>query len=1496
MVNQSLLLTLVMVLITGACKSQKACFNSEELPGGDFLKGDIHSIILDDRVSVNNPSFEFTGQDSKKFSQGLFLTPRFSINGMTSYLGDKSSKIGCTASALDEKQSKHVFICDSNKILIATLDKSNMKSTNIAKIDASGNAKTCHSVVFSSHDNNFYAACQTITQSLVILKIDASDTPAISMIQIEQSEGQQLAIDLRLMADVRQSTVYVWESDRSAVDGKSRIRVIRGINATESSRLFAVEDGTLKGAVDGKIVDILDSGNGVFIVIQKAKEFIGYVCEKLSDESTEMVCKGEGVQFGEFDTTSIVMFRRIDPALKISLQWLVYFASENQIVSGTINSAFSSFTKSNTIDIQSSKIAKVESIYFSENDVYLQGLAKGKKGMSANSRAVLKFSRKTENWSDERYIIPTKLSPSKDPVYSFVVQDDYNRGNAYFIGVEKDAITAYLVAQVTLILNTLSLPKVEGTALINIKCISQEDSNESHFSFTLQDNLHDRVLIRLQDTFKAYTGSKQVYLPLNSKDIEGNGLNADKNIVSYGDVEVNIDFARHEPTFEHKPEDVIESLSGLEHIGESYFVAKSSQATTLFKASQLDKHSFQWIKKNISILNDIDTKTRFVKASAMQGAFIGITTRDPAVKPSEYKPKTILYIKNIETEENILPATEYELFVDLAEVRSFDGLAHIMLIGRNKFHGEQSIYYLKFNLRTEQAPSELIFLASLGTHICPTQLSWSPRGMNGVMISSQCGANSQNNHVYQFNVSYEEPKASRFDAVFKVEGTENFSICSQARLVNIIDKSQNEIYSFDTITGQNTKLYLPFKDLGMILIKTFTCNQDNSLLQLIGCKDSQMSDCYLLTYRGNLAHIPYKRLHSMVKISSNYDKIASSYNSEDDLTMTLLASSSTRDLQLYSIYIDGPHVIFDASKVTESMEVNYSLSMTYPTYDHANKTVGQQTMNTDTKSIILEKQLTEVSFVLIDADKKAPANGSLINLEEYIEVVGPYHSFGKMNTGTVTINDRLSKSNKFNKMNHSFDDIVIHKDFFCGYVAYRDSRLHEGIIYAQGSKLYKKMIVATKVNMYIVEKDDATYFFVHSVAPMMPDKLHVMVEMKEGGLDYSWEMSLMHGFNDIKIVGSEYQDGFILSGYNNEREFLVYTEYFRINHETGPRKSDHFEHRMTYNIADFELVYLGDNTVLVIAAKEYSNNADFILLSLDENHNFKKVRLSKQELIPGVRETHEDIAFACIYTKPNTVQCVSSGKNMYSYVSEYQLDLDDSKQEFIKSAVIATRLRNLVNLKPIYVTFSGNFVVFLAKNNMPLPRKTKPTPSSFFTDKYVCLVYKVNCPIKVEVAKIPARDVYKILTVDDMGINQDIEFSRLKPRIDRFSDGTRKLVINIGAENKSLTVFNLDPLSMVAPQGSIKNSIINLNLKTLLGSSQYIELGKFVKDSEVTQLRKKSALLITVITIAIVLIFILIFAGVIVIKKGNGYENEDLNTEETDRSSKTDDSANYTKF
>ena len=254
-----------------------------------------------------------------------------------------------------------------------------------------------------------------------------------------------------------------------------------------------------------------------------------------------------------------------------------------------------------------------------------------------------------------------------------------------------------------------------------------------------------------------------------------------------------------------------------------------------------------------------------MKAQVYNGILVAITASRIGNSSDIESAITTIHAHSIEDGQEVFAPLNQTLAVDLIELKMWEMNVTIIAVGSQYTNSSKNIYGLKFNLFQKNLPKTFNQIQRLGDHLCPRELSWAPRLKPILYMSSVCSQDSIDNHVYEIDIDYVNPVKSLIARTYTLGAIKDFRICAQSRMINIIDLKKPQIFSFDSESTTYTKIFLPLADYNITSIVRHTCDQDNNVLQVIGCT-ANPNDCKLITYRADLAHKPYNRVHSVVNI------------------------------------------------------------------------------------------------------------------------------------------------------------------------------------------------------------------------------------------------------------------------------------------------------------------------------------------------------------------------------------------------------------------------------------------------------------------------------------------------------------------------------------------------------------------------------------------------------------------------------------------------------
>jgi uncharacterized protein YneF (UPF0154 family) len=444
-----------------------------------------------------------------------------------------------------------------------------------------------------------------------------------------------------------------------------------------------------------------------------------------------------------------------------------------------------------------------------------------------------------------------------------------------------------------------------------------------------------------------------------------------------------------------------------------------------------------------------------------------------------------------------------------------------------------------------------------------------------------------------------------------------------------------------------------------------------------------------------------------------------------------------------------------------------------------------------------------------------------------------------------------------------------------------------------------------------VQKNNGYYFFMFTYKSLAADRIY-LIYSKDGGS--TWEQTSL----TIEIIGSEEvyiidapKNRFYMSTYDNLNQFTARVYMLDLKDD---KLSINFPYVKKFddNIAEFEFVRLDGNNLVLIVGLQYQKKASFFWLQYMESGNyFSQMGDTKLSLTPDIQETHQNVVFKCVY-KPTTteksVYCVISGKNLYSYVSKFIFNTNvKSGGYFISSSNVEYKLSNIVNLIPTRVDFMDNYIAFTVRNDAVLADGQTQTISSFFQEHYLCLVYNLEVgEAKSDKAPTPVRDVFKILTSADFGVNKKEDLENLDPRFFK-SDTEMRLGLNLASMTRSVRVFNLQKLRIYLSKEESENREFMIPLRSLSADISSIPSNIAFnfnpeddnkKEDKKRPPGKKNKTLFTLVMAGVIFVVVAVFIGLFISKKKVENEDDtDLNNDDVERTMKIsigDDS--YTKI
>ena len=1466
-------------------EDKAGCFNVEIPKEVNLLAGDVYAIDLDYHTKGNKISFDIQASTPES---NHFVVETFQPNGADSEL--KGRVEVCTHFTHGQMDNEYVFLCDKTKLSFQTFNEANGRVESDQLIDIVTNAADrevdeCHHVRTNSKRSKIYLLCSK-KNNLYIYTVDpATKVAAGTPFLIEQNEkvpAQVLKTNLRILVDdyvydgITDTLLYIYEEGSA----KIKFRLAKDKKGTIiSGGYYSIETDTILGIFDNPLVNFYYDNTRV-MVVTKDKDNQNFLQRCLrSPIYSKYICEEKAILLEKSD--GLIKFYHVDKNQHVTDNMYVYTATSDSLIVGLFMPESFTYVKLHTYSLKGSSLKKIFNVFGVGTNIFLVGPTQADKPLVSDG--VVKISRKSQSFEEYNY-------PQAEAQVSFVREDFYNSHQADLILVGQGSTSFYKVKKNLLEINTRDYQEVQKSIKYTLKCSADEGLTDTvEFTVNTQVSVNDNPRLNLAD-LEFYYGAHSVYLPTNGDDISGNAPQLQNIKSTDPGVVLDFDFKLIDPKKTEIKFDLPKNLQSLKHIGENVFFYKDQTHVLFFKCVQNEQKVYVCGQV---LRHMILEHGRFFEALVSENILYLLTGNeviDPQATPG---PVTFISAFSTEDGQSLFGPIEIKFATRLGELKYLGRELIVVVYGTPDKSSIEGLYYTKFPVDFKVAPKSFHLITSKKNHVCPTELDWTPRNENILYITSICDDSSRDNHVYEFLIDFEDMKKSEIIDTFVVLGSRQFNVCAQNRLINIIDMEQNRLYSFDAQTGQDSKYYLPIEEYNITSINAFTCDQDNNIIQIIGCGgEGAKRECSLVTYRGDLMDQPNKRVHSIVSIpEEDTTHLASTFNDINDKTFTVTMDREGKVFRLYRIELDGPHIKLNAEKLKAAGSVNLTWTIGYP---------GSK----DTKEVTQTHQLTfieqplEVNVSLINPETKPVLDGKIVILEDFVYIQGPFH--GIENSPSITYTDRLTPSQQFQDVQVVFEDSVFHKNFIFGTVL--TGSILDIVLY-EGTK--KVLTIENKlvVSLEVIENSEGVYFFALHRVPLSKDVIRVVYSKDDGK---TWQQASLaldsKGYKMVDIVPGP-GSTFAFGGFNNLNQRTVTAFTFEVKGDIDIQPNSPFSKTFEDNIADFELVYTEKDNYVLIVAQEYDKVADFFWLS-NVNGVFEQLGDFKSGLVPNFLETHVDISFKCRVVSSKLL-CVNTGKNLYSYVSKYNLNFKaEDKNNFIDRVGVVTRFRNIVNLKPMRIDFDGDFVAIIVQNKAVLEDDQTPDHRSFFKERYMALVYKITSKVPaVEEGETEVRDVYKILSSVEFKTNQHGYLSRLDPRFFKGLDGNTKLGFNVGLEDHSIKVFNLDGLTLSANSQNSNGGNLALGFKSISSKVVKVSLKDFsiVKDEKKEDVNPKKGgnkLFLIILICAIVLIIAVVVVGVVMTKK-DGENAEDLNIDDVEKTMKNPDesaSGNYSKL
>src|SRR3990167_8163049 len=360
-----------------------------------------------------------------------------------------------------------------------------------------------------------------------------------------------------------------------------------------------------------------------------------------------------------------------------------------------------------------------------------------------------------------------------------------------------------------------------------------------NFTVWTQIEVNENASIRLNmSNVEALVGSATVYFLANGDDFSGNApqlkefdsgflQNVTSDVLLFNQLAFDFDVTE------------MKMITGLRFVGDNYFEAEDQGKLIYFSCDKTTSGTLRCDDNDLYLDLKSQNLTHIHTEVTDGVALIVLSTVAPIddFQNQALTQKTVVLGIRLEDRQEIFEPKIYPFYTKFGSIRNLDQQVTIILGGANTFSGKIDMHYLSLNLTSLKFPESVGSLTSFHSHICPSQISWGPRGSNVVYVASICDNNGLDNHVFKYDINFAQPFKSTISEVYVIKGSRDFKICAQDRLVNVVDLEQDLFYAYDSLSSTRAKFYFPVRDYGIESIETYTCDQNNNILQLVGCRN-----------------------------------------------------------------------------------------------------------------------------------------------------------------------------------------------------------------------------------------------------------------------------------------------------------------------------------------------------------------------------------------------------------------------------------------------------------------------------------------------------------------------------------------------------------------------------------------------------------------------------------------------------------------------------------
>lgn len=1322
----------------------------------------------------------------------------------------------CTR-AIQLNQTDVVFLCDHRIVIVATYDEIQSQLLSATKYHL-GSQVTCHSLEKSLLVNELLVACLNSSdpspfKPLIFLSFDLVKKQTAAVIQVDQEIMQNfiwnitmsvyhpqndpdISVIVFLREDVEYAPIRIKAFSKSAKTGEWSYSGffqgsdnITGVNASTASIGFAT------------------MGNNFFLMVRNSSNYKGDLVRcsvRLMDN--EIACN-DWASYGRLDMDffGIELFP-FAPSYKNYWQLIVASNQTTKWLQLDPDTPTWGMNIVSVYNMSQSSVTFVKGAFVSNGTAYLIGKSRDNK----NVVVVYRGGRPTYEdrvLPDERFkvvVIRSGFTPFDD-----VQMITIRNGVSYSASIGKPKLII------------VPRPDCPTKFTVTVACFSR-----SAFwnSFTVEveviKSLIDDVKMFLPQNLTLYAGSNSTQLPLISSWLQANAPQL-KVADPQGLISTSVEFSSQTATSKYvgSPITVSSSIS----LGHGYIALINDLTLTVVCCSVTHQSGTCTSKMDFDISNYLVLDA----AANLNQLTIALKTRPSPGKSNGSSLRIVVY--STQTFQRIADKSFANLDAQIGAVHSNETDTNVVICGY--LPESPSTMSLAAILSLDGSQESFTKALDFTQGFIPGSISMRPNVLNvqTVYVAGHFGAR-KTNRIYKINLMLGKVDSSAIVLMFSryLNSTSNFALCASNYGLAVIAFDLSKVFMYDLASGPDTSLDMPVKQYGVSTVSTFNCDPDTNLLQVIGGDDSS-SNYRLITYRLDPAAGPNRRVHSVLKLQSSGNHVAS-WDTADPLKIhAAVFGYQSSDLSLFTFIYDSPRIVVDASNTTDSTPRSLAFSLKVEAENKTYETVASVDFR-------LPRAKTNISIGNRRTSKDKVEDGTPLSLDSYLAFDGHFFKAAlKTSLPGVTLQQRLKPRSDFSWFKQQFKQVVVDGDLAFGFT---DNQI---LLQEKGQTL-ALVDQVTCIDIGVLPNQTGFAALTYPRGKVSGYQIYIFSNVSGTWKAYS-QTPQADTYTRMVFLATKLNVVFV--GLNNETQQV---DIGTLNITAGSVVQYDFKSIQTPLPIDFfDIVMLSDqSSFLMVSTEGRGSIFRYSLFKIGSGGYFWKADEQTDPVDTSFNVSRVIRGMECeLYPSQNdTITCLQMEEGITNRFISLKVNASHSFREKLVNRTDSTELFNLANVKTVRGAIFNNISAIVVKNT-----DVRTNDISWRANPYFVVVYAAHI----------SNHTFKFLFPEDLGYPSGTSLAALSVFFFLGEDGNPKLAVVSGKEStSSINTFDLSELILtVANSNSIVDPPILL-LTTLDSQTVDSDLGQVLEFIEPEDSKKSYTVIILIISLIVLLVLIVL--------------------------------------